>query len=106
MSQLSQLSPPAARPSSWCTVSVGFSADSGADGDTVAHILRVLTGLTVSVTDADGATRDLLVVGVEQDDDPDTGWPCFLVGHPLDADDVPANVAIRVALDGARVVVY
>ena len=103
---MSQVPLPAARPSSWCTVSIGFVADSGSDGDTVAHVLRVLQGLTVHVTDADGATRDLLVVGVEQDDDPAAGWPCFLVGHPLDADDVPANVAIRVALDGARVVVY
>lgn len=91
---------------SWCDVTLGFGADSGTDGDTVAHILRVLTGLTVSVTDTTGATRDMQVVGVEQDDDPDTGYPCFLVGHPLDADDVPANVAIRVALDGARIIVY
>jgi hypothetical protein len=91
---------------SWCDVTLGFGADSGTDGDTVAHILRVLQGLTVNVTDAAGAARDLLVVGVEQDDDPAAGWPCFLVGHPLDADDAPTSERVRVALSGARVVVY
>lgn len=91
---------------SWCDVTLGFGADSGADGDTVAHILRVLQGLTVHATDAAGVARDLLVVGVEQDDDPAAGWPCFLVGHPLDADDGPSPDRIRVALDGATVLVY
>jgi hypothetical protein len=66
----------------------------------------VLTGLTVSVTDTTGATQDLHVLRVEQDDDPDTGYPCFLVGHPLGEDDEPTVEVVRVALDGARVVVY
>lgn len=91
---------------SWCDVTLGFGADSGTDGDTVAHILRVLTGLTVSVTDADGNVLDMQVVGVEQDDDPDTGYPCFVVGHPLGEDDEPTAEVVRVALDGARIIVY
>lgn len=91
---------------SWCDVTLGFGADSGTDGDTVSHILRVLTGLTVSVTDADGATQDLVVLRVEQSDDPDTGYPCFLVGHPLWEGGEPTAEVVRVALDGARIIVY
>lgn len=91
---------------SWCDVTLGFGADSGTDGDTVAHILRVLTGFVVNVTDADGVTRDLHVLRVEQDDDPDTGYPCFLVGHPYGENDAPTAEVVRVALDGARIIVY
>lgn len=93
-------------PPSWCAFTLGFCADSGADGDTVAHILRVLQGLTVHATDAAGVAWDLLVVGVEQDDDPAAGWPCFLVGHPLGADDEPSAEVVRVPLAGARITVY
>lgn len=91
---------------SWCDVTLGFGADSGTDGDTVAHILRVLVGLTVSVTGAAGATRDLHVLRVEQDDDPDTGYPCFLVGNLLGEGGAPTAEVVRVALDGARIIVY
>jgi len=91
---------------SWCDVTLGFGADSGTDGDTVAHILGVLVGLTVSVTDTAGATQDLIVLRVEQSDDPDAGYPCFLVGHPLGEDGEPTDEIVRVALDGARIIVY
>lgn len=106
----------------WFDFTLGF-ADDGPDLDTVTSALRAMLPdgdpngaawvVHVEYWSEDGLDRlidDVVPSHFEQDDDPEQGWPVYLVGHRYDdnhtADDSFRGEPVRIPLTGARVTVY
>ena len=90
----------------WFNFSMGFAND-GCDGDTVRHILGVLSGLPVHVE----GVGDVVVDTFDQDEESsDDTWPVYLTGwlyddtHVLDNDFRGAPV--RIPLANSRITIH
>jgi hypothetical protein len=102
-------------PGRWFGFTLAFSADSGADLDTVRASLGLSPGWVVHVEydSEDGLDRliaDVVFSALEQDDDPAADFPVFLVGHRYDdshtADNDYRGEPVRIPLAGARITIY
>jgi hypothetical protein len=101
----------------WFDFTLGF-ADDGPDLDTITSTLRAMlpdgdpngAAWVVHVEPAVGDALDVVPSHFEQDDDPEQGWPVYLVGHRYDdnhtADNDFRGEPVRILLTGARVTVY
>jgi hypothetical protein len=97
-------------PSRWFSFTLAFSADSGADLDTVRAYLGLSRGWMVNVKPARGDALDVVFSALEQDDDPAADFPVFLVGHRYNdshtADNDYRGEPVRIPLAGARITIY
>jgi hypothetical protein len=100
----------------WFNFKLGF-ADDGCDGDTVRHILSVLSGLVVHIEGIDMLVDpnnvvelDVVVDTFEQPDDPYNNFPVYLTGWVYDdthaLDDQYRGARVRIPLKGSRITVY
>jgi hypothetical protein len=100
----------------WFNFTLGFAAD-GPDLDTVRAVLGLNPGWVIHVEQFDegGLDRvglDLVFDDVAQVDDPERGWPVFIVGHMQDLIYVPGagetltTRTVRIPLAGAKITVY
>lgn len=93
----------------WFGFTLAFAYD-GPDLDTVRAVLDMRPGWVFHVEPAKGEALDIVATGVEQGDDPEAGFPVFLVGHRYDEDHIADNEyrgePVRIPLAGSRVTVY
>ena len=91
--------------SQWFNFSLGFAND-GCDGDTVRHILGVLSGLPVHVE----GVGDVVVDTFDQDEESsDDTWPVYLVGWMFDGDNLDNDcrgAPVRIPLANAKITIH